>query len=120
MIVSPLILAPVMLVLQAAPATVVPSQLSLEQNTALRCAAAFALTAEAQARGDAGAATLPPLAGRGREYFVRVSAKLMDELDLDRPRLSSLLHNHASALVESKDATAVARACLPMLDAAGL
>ena len=62
MIVSPLVLAPVILVLQAAPATVAPAPLSLEQNTALRCAAAFALTAEAQARGDAEAATVTPLA----------------------------------------------------------
>jgi hypothetical protein len=113
-----MIVIPLILVLQAAPAT--DPSLSLEQSTALRCSAAFALTAEAQARGDADAASLPPLAGRGREYFVRVSAKLMDELELDRPRLSSLLRGHAVALVESKDATAVARACLPMLDAAGL
>lgn len=115
-----MIILPLILALQAAPATVAPPSLSLEQNTALRCAAAFALTAEAQARGDAAATALPPLAGRGREYFVRVSARLMDELELDRPRLSSLLHNHASALIEGKDATVVARACLPMLDAAGL
>lgn len=115
-----MMILPLILTLQAAPATVAPTTLSLEQDTALRCAAAFALTAEAQARGDAAATALPPLAGRGREYFVRVSAKLMDELELDRPRLTSLLHGHASRLVESKDATAVARACLPMLDAAGL
>lgn len=115
-----MIILPLILTLQAAPATAAPPTLSIEQNAALRCAAAFALTSEAQARGDAAATALPPLAGRGREYFVRVSAKLMDELELDRPRLSSLLRGHAVALVESKDATAVARACLPMLDAAGL
>ena len=97
-----------------------PPPLTLEQATAVRCAAAFALTAEAQGRGDAAAGTLPPMAGRGREYFVRVSARLIDELGLDRQQLTELVRSQASQIAREGNATAVTRACLPMLDAAGL
>lgn len=112
-----MIFASVALAMQAMPA---PPALSLEQSAALRCAAAFALTAEAQGRGDAAAGALPPLAGRGREYFVRVSARLIDELGLERQQLASLLQGQARQLAQEGNGATVARACLPMLDAAGL
>lgn len=112
-----MILTTVALAMQAMPAT---PAMTLKQTAALRCAAAFALTAEAQGRGDAAAGALPPLTGRGREYFVRVSARLIDELGLDREQLAALLQRQASQLVQEGNAAPVARACLPMLDAAGL
>lgn len=112
-----MILASVALAMQAMSA---PPALSLEQTTALRCSAAFALMAEAQKRGDPAAGALPPLAGRGREYFVRVSARLIDELGLDRDQLSALLQGQARQLAQEGNSATVARACLPMLDAAGL
>ena len=112
-----MIIASLVLAMQTAPA---PPALTLEQSTAVRCAAAVALTAQAQARGEPQATALPPLGERGREYFVRVSARLMDDLGLDRDRISSLFRQQAGALVHSGEATSVARACLPLLEAAGL
>ena len=67
---------------QAAP--VEPAPLSLQQSTALRCSAAFALGAALQNRGEA--TTWPPLAARGREFFVRALARLMDDAGLTRDR----------------------------------
>ena len=113
-----MIVIPLILSLQAAPAT--EPALSLEQTTALRCAVAFALTAEGQARGDAEATALPPLAERGREYFVRVSARLMDEPGLSREQVSAAAHSQARALVASGETLQVARACLPLVEAAGI
>lgn len=113
-----MIVIPLILSLQAAPAT--GPALSLEQTTALRCAVAFALTAEGQVRGDAAATALPPLAERGREYFVRVSARLMDDPGLSREQVSAAAHEQARTLVTSGETPQVARACLPLLDVAGL
>lgn len=115
-----MIIFPLVLALQAAPATTATPALSLDQRTALRCAVAFALTAEAQARGDAAATALPPMAERGREYFVRVSAKLMDDLGLTREQISAVARTEAMALVKAGEAPQVARACLPLVDAAGI
>ena len=58
--------------------------MSLEQQMLLRCSAAFAIVADQQARGLASAGAYPPMAQRGREFFVRSSARLMDELHLPR------------------------------------
>lgn len=121
MIPAPLALAlPLAFALRAAPALQPVPELDLEQHTAVRCAVAFALTAEAQARGAPEATSLPPLAQRGREYFVRVSARLMDDLALDQQQVADLLGAQARTLAQQGDAPAVARACLPFLDAAGL
>ena len=115
-----MIIAPLALVLQAGPALQPVPDLDLEQHTAARCAVAFALAAEAQSRGAPEAASLPPLAQRGREYFVRVSARLMDDLGLDRQQVSELMGAQARSLSRAGDAPAVARACLPFLEAAGI
>lgn len=112
-----MIFASLALALQAAAA---PPALTLDQNAAVRCAAAMALTAQAQVRGEPAATALPPLGERGREYFVRVSARLMDDLGLDRDQIASLFRQHAGELARSGEATGVARACLPLLDTAGL
>lgn len=100
----------------AAPAP--PPPLSLEQRTAVRCAAAFALTAQAQARGEA--QDLPAVAGRGREFFVRVSARLMDETGRTRDEVADLLGQEARALAASGEAERALPGCMVLLDAAGL
>ena len=98
-----------------------PPSLTLEQRTGLRCAAAFAITAQAQARGDAEATTLPPLAARGREFFVRFSARLMDDTGLDRDAVATLLTTEARALGAQDGAVKqVMPACLMLLDASGV
>lgn len=95
-------------------------RLSLEQQTALRCSAAFALVADAQARGDAEARSLPPLQQRGREFFVRFSAQLMDETGMDRQQVAALLSAEALSLRGEGQVKQVMPACLLLLDASGL
>lgn len=94
--------------------------LTIEQRTALRCSAAFAITAQAQARGDAEALSLPPLATRGREFFVRFSARLMDDTGMTRDAVAALLTAEAQALAGGGELRQVMPACLLLLDAAGV
>lgn len=82
---------------QAQPASP-PPRLSLEQETAVRCGAAFAIVASEQARGSALVRAWPPLGPRGREFFVRTGARLMDETGATRPQVQALFGNAASAL----------------------
>jgi hypothetical protein len=107
----------------AAPATAQvapPRELSLEHRMMLRCSAAFALVANRQEAGDAAAQQYPPLKQRGGEYFVRASAKVMDEAGLDRPAITAALHAEALALVQGETLAAIMPACLSALEATGL
>ena len=85
----------------------------------LRCSAAFALVAWRQETGDAAAAEYPPLKERGSEYFVRASAKVMDEAGLDRNAIDEALRAEAQALLQRGTLTAVMPVCLSALEAAG-
>lgn len=67
------------------------SKLTEEHKAALRCAAAFAIVATEQARGEKEAIAYPPLAYRGKEYFVRISAQVMDQAGLSREVVKGLL-----------------------------
>ena len=113
-------LASLALATAAAPATNVAPQLNTQQQLALTCSAALATTAQRQAAGDAAALAYPPLAERGREFFVRVSAKVMDETGLSRAQLRHALTSSAAALREQGELAAVMPTCLDMLVAAGL
>jgi hypothetical protein len=101
---------------------------SLEQAMLLRCSAAFAIVADEQQRGIASAQAYPPLAARGREYFVRSGARLMDELQLTREQLQARLQSEAEALrrgaTEAGDSAAyldtVMQPCLAALEASSL
>ncbi len=95
-------------------------QLSLEQQTSLRCSAAFAIVASEQAAGKAEALSLPPLAERGREFFVRFSARLMDETGMTREQVAGLIAAQASTLRDDEAVAQVMPACLLLLDASGL
>jgi hypothetical protein len=67
-----------------APLAAAARPLSPAERMGLTCAGAFALVAAGQARGDAAMALYPPMAVRGREYFVRLAAQLMDDAGLDQ------------------------------------
>jgi len=101
---------------QQAPA---PS-LTIEQRTALRCSVAFALVAEGQARGDAEMAAYPALGDRGREFFVRTSARIMDETGLNREAVAGILAAEVESLREKGALDQVMPPCLLLLDASGL
>jgi putative Ca2+/H+ antiporter (TMEM165/GDT1 family) len=110
--------------LQSAPPALVPAPepapLSQQDRALLRCAAAFALAARAQTEGDADARQWPDLAARGREFFVRALAQLMEAGDRDRAAIAALANAEAEALTTSGDLPKVMPACLIMLEASGL
>jgi hypothetical protein len=114
-----------MLSLLAAVALVAASDaaapvLNPQQASALRCGVVFALGARMQSEGVAQAAGWPPLGTRGKEYFVRVTARLMDETGASRDALAGIAMQQIPAL-EGKGAVSEAMSqCLPLLDAAGL
>lgn len=111
-----------------APAQEAPPQLSLEQQTLLRCSAAFAIVASEQARGVESALGYPPLGERGREYFVRASARLMDDLSLTREQVAALLKAEVERLqglaIEAEEPAqlvdSIMQPCLLSLTASGL
>jgi hypothetical protein len=95
-------------------------RLSLAQSTALRCGVVFATAARMQADGDPAAAAWPPLASRGKEYFVRVFARLMDDTGASRETLNGMAMREADGLRASGGVAQAMPACLPLLDAAGI
>lgn len=113
---------------QSGTAPVGEPQLNLEQKTMLRCSAAFAITAGEQARGVPAAQAFPPLAQRGKEFFVQSSARLMDELKLSREQVQALYKAEVEHLQidgtgtdnRQKTMAAIMRPCLMLLDASGI
>jgi len=112
-----------------APATQVPApaapQVDADTAAGLRCAAAFAIVASEQRRGLPTALGFPPLAERGREYFVRVGARAMDRTKLSREAVRGLLEADVARLQEEAKASAdpeaavmnVMNPCLARLEA---
>ena len=109
------ILAPALaLALQASP------PLTLQQQTTVRCAAAFALVTEDQANGDAEALQYPVLGTRGKEFFVRALAQLMDETGMNREAIGALMTAEAQRLRAEGGVGDITPGCLLLLDASGL
>lgn len=103
----------------AATAAAPAPDLSLEQRTALRCSAAFAIVSTVQEQG--GAKEYPPLSARGQEFFVRSSARVMDEAQLDRAGITAVMQAEAEDLANTPGRlTAVMPACLALLEASGV
>jgi uncharacterized protein (DUF58 family) len=99
----------------------VPVPMTLEQQMLLRCSAAFALSAGEQQRGVAGAQAYPALGERGREFFVRSAARLMDALKLTREQIQARLREEAQVLsAEPARLAEVMPPCLSALEASGL
>jgi hypothetical protein len=107
------------LALQPAPAPAMPP-LSQESRALLRCSAAFAMVSQWQAMGDASALRWPALEVRGREFFVRAMAQLMDETGLDRDGIAWLAGVEAKALRDSGETYKIMPSCLLMLEASGV
>ncbi len=95
-----------------------------ELREALHCAAALALTAAEQQRGNPAALALPALAERGKRYFAVIGAQAMDEAGLTREAVRDILVAEVAemqrrAAAEPDQALAVqAQRCLVRLDAA--
>ncbi|MGN3974351.1 hypothetical protein [Tsuneonella sp. SYSU-LHT278] len=89
----------------------------MQQQAALRCSAAFALGAAEQERGANKA--WPLLAGRGKEFFVRASAAIMDEAGWTRDQVAAELTVQARILGRPGELEAAMPPCLLLLDASG-
>ncbi|MFV0644088.1 MAG: hypothetical protein ACK5NN_06245 [Sphingomonadaceae bacterium] len=92
--------------------------LSLEQRTGVRCSVAFALVSAMQDEGEA--QNYPALGNRGREFFVRSAAQLMDDTGMRGETIRALFAEEARNLGGPENLDAIMPACLLMLDASGL
>lgn len=118
------LLIPSVLILVAVPAVAqngapqAPQRgLMLEHRAMLRCSAAFALVAAEQQRAPGGVTAFPPLGQRGREYFVRAVAQVMDDTGLPRQDVVAELEREARDLSADGRLDQVMPACLLALDA---
>ncbi len=96
------------------------ADLSSENRAIVRCSAAFSLIAYGQESGNADAQKWPAMSERGREFFVRALAGLMDETGLNRDGVSELVANEAQALINNGNLNDVMPACLLMLETSGV
>ncbi|MFL0357618.1 hypothetical protein ACI5KX_14230 [Erythrobacter sp. GH1-10] len=94
--------------------------LSQESKALLRCSAAFAIVSHGQSVGNEAALKWPRLDTRGREFFVRSLAQLMDETGLDRDGISALVSTEAQGLWDRQEVDKVMPSCLVMLEASGV
>jgi hypothetical protein len=130
---APLLVAA--LALQAAPetsppalppgnATVTLDTLPIEHAAAARCAIVFATVSRWQKQGDPRGKAYPDIeATGGREFFVRVMAKLMDQTGLGREDIIALSTRAADDNEGEGGTTIIAAmmpACILMKTAAGL
>ena len=92
-------------------------QLSLDHRMLVRCSAAFAIVANGQQSDSPEALQYPALAERGREFFVRASAQVMDEAGLNREQIAAALSAEAQDLRDSGSLDAVMPVCLGLLPA---
>ncbi len=92
---------------------------------ALHCSAAFALAERDQRSGAPGATDYPPMAVRGRDFFVDTGLRLAKELELDQDELQFKLRSEVGLLKTQLDDTTDRRAaffkvmqpCITLLDA---
>ncbi|MEP3049851.1 MAG: hypothetical protein ABJP48_10160 [Erythrobacter sp.] len=95
-------------------------QLSSENRAVVRCSAAFALLAQRQSQGETSSQQWPELGERGREFFVRSIAGLMDDTGLGRPEVASLMTGEAQRLLSADEVDSVMPACLLLLNSSGV
>ena len=88
---------------------------SLEHRMLLRCSAAFAMVAHGQDLGNADALQYPRAPDAYREFFVRASARVMDEAGLDRAGISAVLQSEAQKLWDEGTLDQVMPVCLDLL-----
>ncbi|WOE75666.1 hypothetical protein [Alterisphingorhabdus coralli] len=125
------IILPITMLVQPAAASEEPSAtteiapLTLEQKTDVRCAAAFATIAVQQQRGVPSSASYPSMEPRGREFFVDVGARLIEETGRSREQVQALFTAEAEVFQKAardKDdpnsaVDAIMTPCLFRLDA---
>lgn len=106
--------------LTVAAQTDVAKPLTLPQQTGLRCAAAFALVERDRANGASLHPAYPDLKTRGKEFFVRTAAQVMDETGSSREQVQQMIQSEAKDLSQPGRLADVMSGCLLLLDASGL
>lgn len=89
---------------------------------AIRCSVAFAHVANGQAAGEPAALAFPALDGRGKEFFVRSIARLMEDPAFTRERVQAHVAAESQALRTAgpERLDEIMPACLLLLEASGL
>jgi hypothetical protein len=101
----------------ATPALAAPRPLNPDERMALRCGAVFAIVANRQARHDPAMAQYPDMAKQGREYFVRLSAQLMDDAGLDAAGITAAAQAEARAVERQRGVDGMMPFCLKVMEA---
>ena len=70
--------------------------------------------------GEPWALAYPPLGERGREFFVRSGAAVMDEAAIDSAALAQILAAEAQDIVASEQIPSLMPICLDLLEQSGL
>lgn len=96
------------------------SKLTSEQRVRLRCSAAFALIAHDQSIGDEEALQWPKLEKRGREFFVRTTAGLIEQHSMTREQVAQITADEANTLLRDDETQSVMPSCMILLEASGL
>ena len=96
--------------------------LTLEQQTHVRCALAFAVVAAAQSEGEEWVAGYPAMDVRGEEFFVRTMAKIMEDERFTRAVVNQLIQQESDPIREGgRDKVQdMMPPCLALLDASGI
>jgi hypothetical protein len=122
----PLVLSAAVLAVPAAAQE--QPRFTLEHRMLLRCSAVFAIVAGEQQRKVPAAAVYPPLGERGREYFARTGARLMDDLKISREQAEASIRSAAEEVQREARAApdraayidSLMQPCLSALEASGL
>lgn len=121
----PTLLAPLALIAVQSPAAPAPPVaipvLTLEQSSALKCGVGFAMAE--QIRGEDGRVSppSPELRTRGREFFVRGAARIMDQTGASREEIAALVAAQSAELrANPEQIDAMMPACLLLLEASGI
>lgn len=117
-------LAPLALIAAQAAAPAPPAALpalTLEQSSALKCGVGFAMAERIKSGDGQVSAPSPRLRARGREFFVRSAARIMDETGANRDAIAALVSAQSAELrAKPEQIDAIMPACLLLLDASGI
>ena len=116
----PMAMPPVAATPSARQYTVASTDLSLQGQTLLRCSAAIAMVSYRQSVGNTEAMKWPAMGDRGKEFFVRAMANLMDETGKSREEISQLVSAEAQRLLDADSVNDVMPGCLLMLETSDL
>lgn len=105
------------LALPAGLGAAAPRPLTGGEQAALRCGVAFAQVAAGQARGDAAMKRFPAMDPRGKEFFVRLAAHLMDNAGMNEAAIAAASRAEAQALARGGGPAGAMPFCLRLLDA---